>query len=94
MKKISNNNTFINTNIIKSPLTNKDIICINKEEKSLELKEISNKNLNLQSKSKISTMNSVETLQKLVNYTNKLDINSEIMLIIHADFDKFAKPKS
>jgi len=24
----------------------------------------------------------------IINYTNKFDINSEIMLIIHADFDK------
>ena len=29
----------------------------------------------------------------IINYTNKFDINSEIMLIIHADFDKI-KPMS
>ena len=30
----------------------------------------------------------------IVNYTNKFDINSEIMLIIHADFDTNKEPKN
>jgi hypothetical protein len=30
---------------------------------------------------------------KIVNYTNKFDINSEIMLIIQADFEKINKNK-
>jgi hypothetical protein len=29
----------------------------------------------------------------IVNYTNKFDINSEIMLIIHAEFDKIDSNK-
>ena len=45
-------------------------------------------------------LNNIEIINKsvhedfnntIVNYTNKFDINNEIMIIIHADFDKIKK---
>ena len=55
---------------------------------SLNIKKQINNNIKIINKNVHKDLN-----QTIVNYTNKFDINSEIMLIIHADF-KHLKPMS
>nr|AQU12778.1 hypothetical protein [Thelephora ganbajun] len=55
---------------------------------SLNIKKQINKNIEIINKNVHKDLNNT-----IINYTNKFDINSEIMLIIHADFDQI-KPMS
>jgi hypothetical protein len=55
---------------------------------SLNLKKQINKNIKIINNNVHKDLNNT-----IINYTNKFDINSEIMLIIHAEFDKI-KPMS
>lgn len=59
-----------------------------KKKISLNIKKQINNNIKIINKNVHKDLN-----QTIINYTNKFDINSEIMLIIHADFDQI-KPMS
>jgi hypothetical protein len=56
---------------------------------SLQKKKIILKNINIINKNVHKDLNNA-----IINYTNKFDINSEIMLIIHADFDEIKSFKN
>jgi hypothetical protein len=55
----------------------------NLKEMSLNIKKQINNNIQIINKNVHKDLNNT-----IINYTNKFDINSEIMLIIHADFDE------